>query len=1014
RSEDVFVAMQQGRLDVTGRVEPMLAAVDFLARLAKLTADSAGEWMSTYDDEAERLVVGVRALASSGGSTVPRPQAAPKGSAAAADDPMLELFRVEVENQLETLSNGLIDLEKGSARADLLETLMRAAHSIKGAARLVDLEPAVALAHVLEDVFSGFQLGAIKPEHDLIDVMLRGLDFFSHIAGVDSSDLGLWVDQHKDDAQQAAAAIREAAGQGAPPVGVHEMQATIDVPGTTLAITNGDAADGAADDEFAVDHSMFDLARGELQANVEVLSNVRDVESLRGSAFEPLVRAMHSMKGTVRILGVEPMVQPATALEEQLRRVHEGRQPMTPALRDCLKSMTRLFDNFRRLEAREVPAWVRTHRSALADLTRAIMQPFATPAPLPVGTSSTIGHVTGGASTGLDTRDRRGGATKQSNDFGRRSIDKVRERYLRVTSEHLDKLMALSGESLVEARRMTAFNDHMLRYKQRQQELFGMVHDLLGLLGNQSNLGEKVEDSLKKSRRLLGDCRELFNDRLGDIDSFAQRQTGMADRFHREVMDSRMRPFSDGTRGFPRMVRDVARQLGKQVQLEIDGDTTLVDREILEKIEAPINHMLRNAIDHGIESPDVRQRLGKPTNGRIRLIARHSAGMLQIVVADDGRGVDLDWLRDQVASRGLTSREIAADLEEQELLEFLFLPNFSTSDTVTDISGRGVGLNVVQDTVREIGGSLRCNTTAGQGMEIEMLLPISVSVLRALLVEVGGEPYAFPLSRIERTLRVPQSEVHELEGRQYITLASGKSEQQERHVGLVPGTQVLELGRVPSTSDHLNIVILSDRQRSFGLIVDRLVGQHELVVKALDTRLGKVKDISAAALLDDGSPALIVDVEDLLRSIELLVSRARLDHVTQEQTTHHGGKRMRILVVDDSITVREVQRKLLTAAGYDVEVAVDGMDGWNAVRTHDYDMVISDIDMPRMNGIEFVRNIKNHPVLRQLPVLIVSYKDREEDRRAGLEAGADYYLTKSSFQDETLIEAVRDLIGAPA
>ncbi|MGE0432224.1 MAG: Hpt domain-containing protein [Planctomycetota bacterium] len=1159
--EALVVAMQQRRLTAAMVAQPLGATIDFLQRVSQQDAAAIPAWISERLDESRKLATAMMALismptrsATSSGSTSSSGSgrnlvapAAPGASApTAGDDPMIELFRAEVESQLEALNTGLLQLEKGDTGGELLETLMRAAHSIKGAARLVELDPAVALAHALEDVFSGFQQGAIRPSQALVDALLEGLDVFARIGRVTSSTLAEWLNdqqQNIDELQQRIVQVANGhAPAGAPVAPAHpgtptsrpfdagmlgvfraEVEAqtealndgllriekhlekgtappdvfnrlmsamhtikgaarlvrldrfvtlthrTEDALGVLKAGTNAfpresidtllavvdlivqftgvHGADAAAAwladhthdfdrvmgelDEIAgstglttvaplpafatdagddapalvIDASMFDLARGEMKANLDVLTSARDLDSLRASAFEPLVRAMHSMKGTLRILGIEPLSAVATSLEEQLRRVYEGKQPMTPALRECLRAALRHFDTLRGLEPDDVSAWIAPRRAGFDELAAAIMRPFAA-APATLAAASSDGS-TGSSQTGTrgatESSDRRTGTDM---GWGRRGGDKVRERYLRVTSEHLDHLMALSGESLVEARRLTAFNDQMIRFKQRQQQLFAIVHDLLGQLGQQKGLSEHVEDGLKRSRRLLNECRDSMNNRIAEIDMFAQRQTGIADRFHREVMDSRMRPFSDGTRGFPRMVRDVARQLGKQVQLEIDGEGALVDREILEKIEAPINHMLRNAVDHGIEPPEVRQRAGKPATGRIRLIARHSAGMLQIVVADDGRGVDLNWLRDQVVSRGLTSREIATDLDEQELLEFLFLPNFSTTHTVTDISGRGVGLNVVQDVVRELGGRLRCRTSPGEGLEIEMLLPISVSVLHALLVEIGGEPYAFPLSRIDRTLRVPQGEVQELEGRQYVTVA-------DKHLGLVAGAQVLELGRTPSTSDHLSVVVIGDQHKSFGVIVDRLVGQHELVVQAIDTRLGKVKDVSAAALLDNGAPALILDIEDLLRSIEMLISRERLDHVTREATSADGRKRMRILVVDDSITVREVQRKLLTAAGYEVEVAVDGMDGWNAVRTHDYDMVISDIDMPRMNGIEFVRHIKNHPVLKALPVLIVSYKDREEDRQAGLEAGADYYLTKSSFQDETLIEAVYDLIGAP-
>jgi two-component system sensor histidine kinase and response regulator WspE len=271
-------------------------------------------------------------------------------------------------------------------------------------------------------------------------------------------------------------------------------------------------------------------------------------------------------------------------------------------------------------------------------------------------------------------------------------------------------------------------------------------------------------------------------------------------------------------------------------------------------------------------------------------------------------------------------------------------------------------------------------------------------------LEISGEPYACPLSRIDRCLMVPKSRIELVEGRQFFRL-------DKESVGLVAAQQVLELQESDPGGDELAVVVVSDRMNRYGLVVDRLLAERELVIRPMDPRLGKVPDISAAAVMSDGSPVLIVDVEDMVRSIDSLLSGGRLRRVGKALAATETRARKRVLVIDDSITVREVERKLLEGAGYEVEVAVNGMEGWNAVRTSPYDLVITDVDMPRMNGIELVSLIKHDNGLKALPVMIVSYKDREEDRLRGMEAGADFYLTKSSFHDETLLSAVADLIG---
>ncbi len=441
--------------------------------------------------------------------------------------------------------------------------------------------------------------------------------------------------------------------------------------------------------------------------------------------------------------------------------------------------------------------------------------------------------------------------------------------------------------------------------------------------------------------------------------------------------------------------------LGKKVRLEIVGESTQVDRDILEKLETPLNHLIRNAVDHGCEQPEDRLRAEKSEECTIRLEARHSAGMLMIIVSYDGAGIHPEKLRETVLKKRLTATSVVEKLTEPELLEFLLLPGFTMRDTVTEFSGRGVGLDIVHNMVKSVRGSIRIFSNPGKGMRFQLYLPLTLSVLRTLLVEVAGEPYAFPLSQINRTMKLSKNRIETLDGRQHFMLG-------EQRIGLLPAHHVLDYRQPQWLEDELPVVVLGDRTARYGLVVDRLLGERELVVQPLDSRLGKIKDISAGALMEDGSPVLIVDVDDVLRSVEKLTTVGLLERQPGDQLARRVK---RVLAVDDSLTVRELERKLLTSRGYLADVAVDGMDGWNAVRAGNYDLVITDVDMPRMDGIELATLIKQDPRLNSVPVMIVSYKDREEDRMRGLEAGADYYLTKGSFHDETLLQAVMDLIG---
>jgi two-component system sensor histidine kinase and response regulator WspE len=291
-------------------------------------------------------------------------------------------------------------------------------------------------------------------------------------------------------------------------------------------------------------------------------------------------------------------------------------------------------------------------------------------------------------------------------------------------------------------------------------------------------------------------------------------------------------------------------------------------------------------------------------------------------------------------------------------------------------------------------------------MRTSITLPLTQSVVRALVVDIGGEAYAIPIVKVERVLKVAPEAVHTLENKQFFDLGG-------EHLGLVSAAQVLELGQLASGGGELAVAVIGSGLKRYALVVDAIVGEQSLAVQALDPIFGKMRDISAAALLDNGAPVLILDVPDLLLSIDKLLGEGAL-----HQMAHQGGPAQRrvkrILVVDDSLTVREMERKLLHARGYQVDIAIDGIDGWNVVRSGDYDLVITDVDMPRMDGIELVALIKKDLHLHQTPVMIVSYKDRAEDRARGMAAGADYYLTKGSFHDETLLDAVFELIGEAA
>jgi two-component system sensor histidine kinase and response regulator WspE len=743
--------------------------------------------------------------------------------------------------------------------------------------------------------------------------------------------------------------------------------------------------------------SMQELFRVEAENQTTLLtSGLLELERAPASPeqLESLMRAAHSFKGAARIVNLSPAVQVAHAMEDCFVAAQQSRLALQQEHIDILLRGVDWLTEISRLKENSVPAWHQEHGTkvdAWIEKIRAITPPRLPHDVAPVKLQAT-------AHTG-DTSLYKTAEIKQLAEPKPEEPD----RFLRLTAENLNRLLALAGESLVESRWLGPFSESMQRLKRMQMDLEETL-DGLRLQFEDEPLSEPARARFNQLFGQATGARHFLNERLQELDLYDRRSASLSNRLYLEVLRTRMRPFGDGVQRFPRMVRDLARNLGKQVRLEIHGETTQVDRDILDRLEAPLLHLLRNAVDHGCEMPDERQRQGKPREAILRLEARHTAGMLQVVVADDGAGLDTRRVREVIVARKLTTANVAEKMTEAELLQFLFLPGFTLRDTVTEISGRGVGLDVVQNMARSVRGSVRVSTLRGRGMRFQLQLPITLSVLRTLLVEIGGEPYAFPLAQITSALKLSRDRIETLEGRHHFRLA-------DQHIGLLAAHQVFACADVKRPEAELPVVVLGERNQRYGLLVDRFLGERELVVQPLDPRLGKVKDISAAALMEDGAPVLIVDVDDMVRSIEKLVSSGELANVGHAALEAATTKRKRVLVVDDSLTVRELERKLLEGAGYAAEVAVDGMDGWNAVRVGKYDLIITDVDMPRMDGIELAALIKADENFKALPVMIVSYKDRDEDRMRGLNAGADYYLTKGSFHDETLIRAVVDLIG---
>jgi two-component system chemotaxis sensor kinase CheA len=499
------------------------------------------------------------------------------------------------------------------------------------------------------------------------------------------------------------------------------------------------------------------------------------------------------------------------------------------------------------------------------------------------------------------------------------------------------------------------------------------------------------------SQERLREMNALMNDLSREYANDTMHMSLMIDALEQEIKRVRMLPLSTITRTFGRMVRDLAQAAGKEATLQIVGADTELDKRVLEQIKDPLMHLLRNAIDHGIEPPEKRVALGKPRSGTITLTAEQLGKDVVLTVSDDGAGLDIEAIRRAVARQGRVDPQA---LNEAELAELIFNAGVSTSPIITDVSGRGVGLDVVRRNLEELHGRIDVDWTPDAGATFTLTLPLALTSSRGLLVRVSDQLFAIPLNNIEHILYVRPQQVSSLEGQDTLRYNG-------RPVTLVQLGDVLELPRLDVQRDdpRLLVVVLAAAERRMAFAVDGLAGEQEVVIKGLGKQLSRVGGIAGATVLGSGEVVLILNVADLIKLALRGERRSVLDAPAETVS------RQRILIVDDSVTTRTLEKNILEAAGYTVQLATDGQEALAAIAAGGVpDLVVSDIVMPRLDGFDLTRRLKNDPQTAPVPVILVTSLGSPEDKAHGIEVGADAYIVKSSFDQNNLLETIEQLI----
>jgi two-component system chemotaxis sensor kinase CheA len=673
----------------------------------------------------------------------------------------------------------------------------------------------------------------------------------------------------------------------------------------------------------------------------------------RKALLPELFREAHNLKGAARAVNLQAVEALAHELEELFARMRAGR--LDPG-RELLERAFRQLDS-------------------IEELARA---------------------ATGGSGEAAPPATGSGGAAPTPAPAPRPSST---EDSVRVATAKLDVLMAEVGELLVV---QLGAEQRLDDARSLEAELARWESDLrgarrhggeAGTAGDATAFVEQSTTRLRAARKALGQlCQRL----QADVRSRAQVTADLGADLRR----ARMLPVATLFGPFPRMVRDLARDRGKEVAVVLDDGGTEVDRSVLEQVKDPLVHLLRNCIDHGIEPPDVRAAAGKPAAGAVSLRARQRGDTLVVEVADDGAGIDPARVRATAVERGLLAAEAAAELPDRDALGLILRSGFSTSPDVTELSGRGVGLDVVRENVERLHGSIQVASDVGGGTTMSLSLPLSVSTMQCLLVEAGGQTYALPVASVERIVRVAADQVQHAEGRQAVPIDG-------RPVMLASLAELLGLGSAATGDGHgakRPVIVVAAGGRRVGLLVDRLERTQELVVKNLPEPLLRVRHLAGATILGSGRVAMILSSTDLIASVERAEGTAPTAGGTPETPP------ATILVAEDSITTRTLEKSILEGAGYRVTVAGDGAEAWRLLQANGCDLLLTDVEMPEMDGFELTSKVRADQRLRDLPVVLVTARDSDEDRERGITAGADAYVVKGAFDQDRLLDTLRRLL----
>jgi len=732
------------------------------------------------------------------------------------------------------------------------------------------------------------------------------------------------------------------------------------------------------------------------------------VGARRAEIVERVFREAHSLKGAARAVDLTQIESVCQPLESVFAALKNNRLAVSPPLLDLLHQT---LDAIGGLLAPQTGA-PETPKPVIGKLIRQLGDALTGSLPAPI--QPTAAQPPSMAAPPDETVEA-GGAPSLPH-----SLHSLTSETIRVSTAKLDSVMRqveelllprlASGQRARELREVVARIAGWKKERARIQPTLRLFESLCeqGVRNNDAARGPQQQ--IRKLLEYLDaerDYIQTLEERLAKLKQSAEHDqrtlTGMTGNLLHDVKEMQLLPFASLLEILPRFVRELAREQGKEIELVIQGGEIEIDRRILEEMKEPLIHLLRNGIDHGIEKPALRKEKQKPPHGTISVaISQQDSGKVEIHIADDGAGIDAERVKAVAGKLGMVSPEAAQSLGEAEALALVFQSGISTSPIITDVSGRGLGLAIVREKVERLGGTIALESHPGAGTAFRIVLPLMLANFQGVIVRAGDQMFIIPAINVERVLRLASRDIQTVENRETIAL-------DDQAVALVWLSDALEMprkGLMGESAGTVQAVVLALDTQRIAFRVEEIAGEQEVLVKPLGPQLTRVRNIAGASVLGTGEVVPVLNVSDLLKSA---VQRATAPFALAAEK-HGATEKQSILVVEDSITSRTLLKNILESAGYRVTTAVDGADAYIALKAGTFDLVVSDVEMPRMDGFDLTAKVRADKRLAELPVVLVTALGSREHRERGIDAGANAYIVKSSFDQSNLLEVIGRLI----